>query len=107
LVSYRSADSTNIRSEFTAEEFQSYISGIDQSFLKAIDPIERNSGIQIPIIVRIGGIKNINQLLSELSVNGKNVVVEKFVYTSDPGNINPSAIFYISLYFASQTEYQD
>ena len=72
-----------------------------------MDPIERNSGVQIPIIVRIEGLGNINQLLSELSMNGNNVALEKLVYTNDLENINPSAIFYLSLHFLSLSKSQN
>jgi hypothetical protein len=107
LVNYSYSDSIEIESEYSLKKIQSYIEGINHSFVKMMDPIERNDGVQVPIIVRIEGLENINQLLSELSMNGNNVALEKLVYTNNLENINPSAIFYLSLHFLSLSKSQN
>ena len=107
LVNYHFSNSKDIASEYSLKKIQSYIAGINHSFVKTMDPIERNGGVQVPIIIRIGGLGNINQLLSELSMNGNNVALEKLVYTNDLENMNPSAIFYLSLHFLSSSKSQN
>ena len=104
LVNYSTLSPSQIQSELSIGELHSYISGIEQSFIKSLDPIEREDRIQIPTIVRISGIKNINQLLGYLSSNGKNIALEKFVFTSNTENTNPSAVFYISIFSHPQPE---
>ena len=69
------------------------------SFIKVLDPIERGNNIQNPIIVRISDVNKIKQMLSKLYTVGNNVALEKFVYTNNLDDANPTSVFYISLYF--------
>ncbi len=107
LVNYPSVSRSAMQTEFSLEEFQSYVLNIAQSFLKVLDPIERENRTQIPVIARISGAENINQILLKFSSAGKNLALEKFVYTVNSENMRPLAIFYISLYFSSLPESQD
>ena len=72
---------------------------MEVSFFKVLDPIERGNNIQNPIIVQISGVDKINQMLSKLYILANNVVLEKFVYTNNLDDSNPTSVFYISLYF--------
>ena len=99
LVNYRPVDIINNQSELTLGKFQSFVLEMKDSFIKVLDPIERGNNIQNPIIVRISGVNKIKQMLSELYTVGNNVALEKFVYTNNLDDANPTSVFYISLYF--------
>ncbi|MDP6611998.1 MAG: hypothetical protein QF823_06835 [Candidatus Marinimicrobia bacterium] len=102
LVNYPSRGPVDIHPDLAIDELHSFISEIDQSFIKSLEPIEREDKIQIPTIVQIRGVKNINQLLGYLSSTGKNLAIEKFVFTNNLENTNPSAVFYISIFTQPQ-----
>ena len=99
LVNYRPVKIINNQSELTLGKFQSFVLEMKDSFIKVLDPIERGNNIQNPIIVRISGVNKIKQMLSELYTVGNNVSLEKFVYTNNLDDANPTSVFYISLYF--------
>ena len=99
LVNYRTVDIINNQSVLSVEKFQSLITEMAVSFFKVLDPIERGNNIQNPIIVKISGVDKINQMLSTLYNVANNVALEKFVYTNNLDNSNPTSVFYISLYF--------
>ena len=99
LVNYRTVDIINNQSVLSVKKFQSLITEMAVSFFKVLDPIERGNNIQNPIIVKISGVDKINQMLSILYNVANNVALEKFVYTNNLDNLNPTSVFYISLYF--------
>jgi len=107
LVNYQLSDHSDIQTDFSLEEFKLFITSLDQSYYKEIDPIEREDRTQMPIIVRTSGTDNIDQILLKLSLEGKNLAVEKFVYAGDSEKNSPSAVFYVSLYFQLQPESQE
>ena len=45
------------------------------------------------------GVDKINQMLSNLYTLGNNMALEKFVFTNNLNDSNPTSVFYISLYF--------
>ena len=99
LVNYGTVDIINDQPELSIEKFQSLITEMAVSFFKVLDPIERGNNIQNPIIVQISGVDKINQMLSKLYILANNVALEKFVYTNNLDDSNPTSVFYISLYF--------
>ena len=99
LVNYGTVDIINNQPELSIEKFQSLITEMEVSFFKVLDPIERGNNIQNPIIVQISGVDKINQMLSKLYILANNVALEKFVYTNNLDDSNPTSVFYISLYF--------
>jgi len=99
LVNYGTVDIINNQPELSIEKFQSLITEMEVSFFKVLDPIERGNNIQNPIIVQISGVDKINQMLSKLYIVANNVALEKFVYTNNLDDSNPTSVFYISLYF--------
>ena len=99
LVNYGTVDIINNQPELSIEKFQSLITEMEVSFFKVLDPIERGDNIQNPIIVQISGVDKINQMLSKLYIVANNVALEKFVYTNNLDDSNPTSVFYISLYF--------
>ena len=99
LVNYGTVDIINNQPELSIEKFQSLITEMEVSFFKVLDPIERGNNLQNPIIVQISGVDKINQMLSKLYILANNVALEKFVYTNNLDDSNPTSVFYISLYF--------
>ena len=88
--------------EQTVESFKKYLEDIQNSFLKVLNPIERENQYQIPMIVHVSSYNYIQSLLNYISINGKNIALEKFVYKGDSTSLNQSAVFYLSIYLNSK-----
>lgn len=106
LVQYSSATKFTADEEQSLEDFEAYIGDIQQSFFKSLDPIEKNDQTIIPVIVRVSGDNYVQTLLNHLSSKGQNIALEKFVYKGGTDLIQPSAVFYISIYGIIQTDPQ-
>ncbi len=107
LVQYNVADSISSNEGQSIESFEAYIGEIQQSFFKALAPIEKNEKSLTPVIVRVSGDNYIQTLLNHLSSHGQNIALEKFVYKGGTDLIQPSAVFYISIYGLTQPEPQE
>jgi len=107
LVNYSIINKPLNHSNIEIEALKSMVSNIEFSFIKVLEPIEREGQVQTPIIVKISGVDHINDILLKLSVSGGNLALEKFVYISESENINQSAIFYISLFPPHNSDVQE
>ena len=107
LVQYYDAEALTVQGEQTVESFKKYLEDIQNSFLKVLDPIEKGDQYQIPVIVHVSSDNYIQSLLNYISVNGKNIALEKFVYKGDSVSLNQSAVFYLSIYLNSKPIYQE
>ncbi len=107
LVNYSIINKPLKHSNIEIEALKSMVSNIEFSFIKVLEPIEREGQVQTPIIVKISGVDYINDILLKLSVSGGNLALEKFVYISESENINQSAIFYISLFPPHNSDVQE
>jgi hypothetical protein len=107
LVNYSIINKPLKHSNIEIEELESMVSNIEFSFIKVLEPIEREGQVQRPIIVKISGVDHINDILLKLSASGGNLALEKFVYISESENINQSAIFYISLFPPHNSDVQE
>ncbi|HIB79109.1 MAG TPA: hypothetical protein EYO54_02635 [Candidatus Marinimicrobia bacterium] len=107
LVKYSIIDKPLNHSNIEIETLESMVSNIEFSFIKVLEPIEREGQVQTPIIVKISGVDHINDILLKLSVSGGNLALEKFVYISESENLNQSAIFYISLFSPHNSDAQE
>jgi len=107
LVNYSIINKPLKHSNIEIEALESMVSNIEFSFIKVLEPIEREGQVQRPIIVKISGVDHINDILLKLSASGGNLALEKFVYISESENINQSAIFYISLFPPRNSDVQE
>ena len=107
LVNYSIIDKPLNHSNIEIEALESMVSNIEFSFIKVLEPIEREGQVQRPIIVKISGVDHIIDILLKLSASGGNLALEKFVYISESENINQSAIFYISLFPPRNSDVQE
>lgn len=107
LVNYLIINKPLKHSNIEIEALESMVSNIEFSFIKVLEPIEREGQVQRPIIVKISGVDHINDILLKLSASGGNLALEKFVYISESENINQSAIFYISLFPPRNSDVQE
>ena len=107
LVNYSIINKPLKHSNIEIEALKSMVLNIDFSFIKVLEPIEREGQVQTPIIVKISGVDYINDILLKLSVSGGNLALEKFVYISESENIIQSAIFYISLFPPHNSDVQE
>jgi hypothetical protein len=106
LVNYSIIDKPLNHSNIKIEALESMVSNIEFSFIKVLEPIEREGQVQTPIIVKISGVDHINDILLKLSVSWGNLALEKFVYISESENLYQSAIFYISLFSPHNSDAQ-
>jgi len=107
LVNYSIINKPLKHSNIEIEALESMVSNIEFSFIKVLEPIEREGQVQRPIIVKISGVDHIIDILLKLSASGGNLALEKFVYISESENINQSAIFYISLFPPRNSDVQE
>jgi hypothetical protein len=107
LVNYSIIDKPLNHSNIKIEALESMVSNIEFSFIKVLEPIEREGQVQTPIIVKISGVDHINDILLKLSVSWGNLALEKFVYISESENLYQSAIFYISLFSPHNSDAQE
>ena len=107
LVQYYDAEPLALQGKQTVESFKKYLEDIQNSFLKVLDPIERENKYQIPLIVHVSSYNYIQSLLNYISINGNNIALEKFVYKGDSTSLNQSAVFYLSIYLNSKPIFQE
>jgi len=106
LVNYSTIDKPLDHSNMDIKTLESMVSNIEFSFIKVLEPIEREDQIQTPIIVKISGMDHINDILLKFSASSGNLALEKFVYINEFENLNQSAIFYISLFSPHNSDAQ-
>ena len=104
LVQYKSSskifiDGTSVE----VDSLKGYIENIQNSLFKELDPIDKNSKIQIPIIIRLNGDNYIQTFLNYILSKSKNLALEKFVYKGKSLESLPTAVFYMSIYNPSKT----
>ena len=107
LVQYYDAEPLALQGKQTVESFKKYLEDIQNSFLKVLNPIERENKYQIPMIVHVSSYNYIQSLLNYISINGYNIALEKFVYKGDSTSLNQSAVFYLSIYLNSKPIFQE
>ena len=76
---------------------------IQNSLFRELDPINKDSKIQIPIIIRLNGDNYIQTFLNYILSKSKNLALEKFVYKGKSLESLPTAVFYMSIYNSSKT----
>mgnify|MGYP001179975994 FL=1 len=106
LVQYVSVTSFSPDITQSLEDFEAHVGNIQQSFFKALDSIDKDGRSITPVIVRVSGDNYIQTLLNHLLSNGQNIALEKFVYKGGTDSVQPSAIYYISIYGKIQSEPQ-
>ena len=63
LVNYSIINKPLNHSNIEIEALKSMVSNIEFSFIKVLEPIEREGQVQTPIIVKISGVDHINDIL--------------------------------------------
>jgi hypothetical protein len=106
LVQYVPVTSFSPGMAQSLEDFEAHVGNIQQSFFKALDSIKKDGRSITPVIVRVSGDNYIQTLLNHLVSNGQNIALEKFVYKGGTDSVQPSAIYYISIYGKTQLEPQ-
>ena len=107
LVKYRQKDLPVIHNTIDFSDLESWVPSFGSSFIKILDPIERENQSQTPIIIKINGKDNIRNILLKLTSWGRNLALEKFVFVSETENLSHSAIFYMSLFSPKHLELQE
>mgnify|MGYP001240037594 FL=1 len=104
LVQYKNSSKIFIEgTSVEADSLKEYIENIQNSLFKELDPIDKNSKIQIPIIIRLNGDNYIQTFLNYILSKSKNLALEKFVYKGKSLESLPTAVFYMSIYNPSKT----
>ena len=104
LVQYKNSSKIFIEgTSVEADSLKQYIENIQNSLFKELDPIDKNSKIQIPIIIRLNGDNYIQTFLNYILSKSKNLALEKFVYKGKSLESLPTAVFYMSIYNPSKT----
>ena len=104
LVEYKNSSKIFIEgTSVEADSLKQYIENIQNSLFKELDPIDKNSKIQIPIIIRLNGDNYIQTFLNYILSKSKNLALEKFVYKGKSLESLPTAVFYMSIYNPSKT----
>ena len=104
LVQYKKPSKIFIEgTSIEADSLKRYIENIQNSLFKELDPIDKNSKIQIPIIIRLNGENYIQTFLNYILSKSKNLALEKFVYKGKSLESLPTAVFYMSIYNPSKT----
>ena len=104
LVQYKNSSKIFIEgTSVEADSLKGYIENIQNSLFKELDPIDKNSKIQIPIIIRLNGDNYIQTFLNYILSKSKNLALEKFVYKGKSLESLPTAVFYMSIYNPSKT----
>ena len=104
LVQYKNPSKIFIEgSSVDVDSLKGYIENIQNSLFKELDPIDKNSKIQIPIIIRLNGDNYIQTFLNYILSKSKNLALEKFVYKGKSLESLPTAVFYMSIYNPSKT----
>ena len=105
LVEYKNPSEVFIQgSTVEIDSLKLYVENIQNSFFKELNPIEKKSSIQIPIIIRLNGDNYIQTFLNYTLSKAKNLTLEKFVYKGKTLESLPTAVFYMSIYNSSKTE---
>ena len=104
LVQYKNPSKIFIEgNSVEADSLKGYIENIQNSLFKELDPIDKNSKIQFPIIIRLNGDNYIQTFLNYILSKSKNLALEKFVYKGKSLESLPTAVFYMSIYNPSKT----